>query len=112
MFFFFFQAEDGIRDLTVTGVQRVLFRSMPVTIAAPTTCGSTPSALCLAAAPSASCASTHSGAATASKCSDGDPESSTIGVSLLQPAEVNSAIRTVVEKNSCARQAWPILTGF
>src|SRR2546430_3688697 len=24
---FFFQAEDGIRDLTVTGVQRVLFRS-------------------------------------------------------------------------------------
>src|SRR6516165_10680203 len=25
--FFFFQAEDGIRDLTVTGVQRVLFRS-------------------------------------------------------------------------------------
>src|SRR3989475_5796350 len=27
MFVFFFQAEDGIRDLTVTGVQRVLFRS-------------------------------------------------------------------------------------
>src|SRR5438309_3014772 len=26
-FFFFFQAEDGIRDGTVTGVQRVLFRS-------------------------------------------------------------------------------------
>src|SRR3989475_12509894 len=26
-FFFFFQAEDGIRDLTVTGVQSVLFRS-------------------------------------------------------------------------------------
>src|SRR2546430_2840584 len=26
-FFFFFQAEDGIRDLTVTGVRRVLFRS-------------------------------------------------------------------------------------
>src|SRR2546430_6608767 len=26
--FFFFQAEDGIRDLTVTGVQRVLFRSL------------------------------------------------------------------------------------
>src|SRR3989475_5862503 len=26
-FFFFFQAEDGIRDLTVTGVQTVLFRS-------------------------------------------------------------------------------------
>src|SRR6266496_5936121 len=26
-FFFFFQAEDGIRDLYVTGVQRVLFRS-------------------------------------------------------------------------------------
>src|SRR2546430_17464378 len=25
--FFFFQAEDGIRDLTVTGVRRVLFRS-------------------------------------------------------------------------------------
>src|SRR5204863_1595179 len=25
--FFFFQAEDGIRDLYVTGVQRVLFRS-------------------------------------------------------------------------------------
>src|SRR2546427_6492483 len=28
MFFFFFQAEDGIRDLTVTGVQTVLFRSV------------------------------------------------------------------------------------
>src|SRR2546427_434916 len=28
VFFFFFQAEDGIRDLTVTGVQRVLFRSL------------------------------------------------------------------------------------
>src|SRR5688572_22141948 len=28
LFFFFFQAEDGIRDLTVTGVQRVLFRSL------------------------------------------------------------------------------------
>src|SRR2546430_12483819 len=27
MFIFFFQAEDGIRDLTVTGVRRVLFRS-------------------------------------------------------------------------------------
>src|SRR5205085_4850378 len=27
MSFFFFQAEDGIRDLTVTGVRRVLFRS-------------------------------------------------------------------------------------
>src|SRR5204863_6205464 len=27
LFFFFFQAEDGIRDLYVTGVQRVLFRS-------------------------------------------------------------------------------------
>src|SRR2546430_17176296 len=27
-FFFFFQAEDGIRDLTVTGVQSVLFRSL------------------------------------------------------------------------------------
>src|SRR5438309_5624267 len=27
-FFFFFQAEDGIRDGTVTGVQRVLFRSI------------------------------------------------------------------------------------
>src|SRR5256886_1121243 len=26
---FFFQAEDGIRDLTVTGVQTVLFRSFP-----------------------------------------------------------------------------------
>src|SRR5438105_15943686 len=26
-FFFFFQAEDGIRDPLVTGVQRVLFRS-------------------------------------------------------------------------------------
>src|SRR5688572_31065593 len=25
--FFFFQAEDGIRDLTVTGFRRVLFRS-------------------------------------------------------------------------------------
>src|SRR5438874_3715082 len=27
---FFFQAEDGIRDLYVTGVQRVLFRSLPM----------------------------------------------------------------------------------
>src|SRR5690348_17605096 len=27
-FFFFFQAEDGIRDGRVTGVRRVLFRSM------------------------------------------------------------------------------------
>src|SRR5205807_5487609 len=27
LFFFFFQAEDGIRDYKVTGVQRVLFRS-------------------------------------------------------------------------------------
>src|SRR2546429_3508706 len=26
-FFFFFQAEDGIRDVAVTGVQSVLFRS-------------------------------------------------------------------------------------
>src|SRR5260370_28862509 len=26
-FFFFFQAEDGIRDSSVTGVRRVLFRS-------------------------------------------------------------------------------------
>src|SRR5437867_13216929 len=26
-FFFFFQAEDGIRDRTVTGVQTLLFRS-------------------------------------------------------------------------------------
>ena len=26
-FVFFFQAEDGIRDRDVTGVQRVLFRS-------------------------------------------------------------------------------------
>src|SRR3712207_8614508 len=28
--FFFFQAEDGIRDIGVTGVQRVLFRSLGV----------------------------------------------------------------------------------
>src|SRR2546421_7399830 len=27
LFFFFFQAEDGIRDLIVTGFRRVLFRS-------------------------------------------------------------------------------------
>src|SRR6266446_7869461 len=27
LFFFFFQAEDGIRDYKVTGVRRVLFRS-------------------------------------------------------------------------------------
>ena len=27
--FFFFQAEDGIRDRDVTGVRRVLFRSLP-----------------------------------------------------------------------------------
>src|SRR5688572_32768068 len=35
-FFFFFQAEDGIRDLTVTGVQTVLFRS----IVFPSSCSS------------------------------------------------------------------------
>src|SRR6478609_652693 len=29
MSFFFFQAEDGIRDKLVTGVRRVLFRSLP-----------------------------------------------------------------------------------
>src|SRR5690349_22407307 len=28
LFFFFFQAKDGIRDLYVTGVQTVLFRSL------------------------------------------------------------------------------------
>ena len=28
LLFFFFQAEDGIRDRDVTGVQRVLFRSV------------------------------------------------------------------------------------
>jgi len=28
LFFFFFQAEDGIRDIGVTGVRRVLFRSV------------------------------------------------------------------------------------
>ena len=27
---FFFQAEDGIRDRDVTGVRRVLFRSIPL----------------------------------------------------------------------------------
>jgi len=27
LFFFFFQAEDGIRDIGVTGVQTLLFRS-------------------------------------------------------------------------------------
>src|SRR2546430_13608311 len=32
MYFFFFQAEDGIRDLTVTGVQTWLFRSGSVRI--------------------------------------------------------------------------------
>ena len=31
--FFFFQAEDGIRDLIVTGVQTVLFRSLRLTLA-------------------------------------------------------------------------------
>src|SRR5207249_6747181 len=30
IFFFFFQAEDGIRDRNVTGVRRVLFRSINV----------------------------------------------------------------------------------
>src|SRR5256884_5789484 len=29
-FFFFFQAEDGIRDVAVTGVQSVLFRSFQI----------------------------------------------------------------------------------
>jgi len=28
LFFFFFQAEDGIRDIGVTGFRRVLFRSL------------------------------------------------------------------------------------
>src|SRR6266550_8253643 len=31
--FFFFQAEDGIRDVAVTGVQRVLFRSVRTVLA-------------------------------------------------------------------------------
>src|SRR2546430_9802855 len=35
VFFFFFQAEDGIRDLTVTGVQTVLFRSTLSTRSSP-----------------------------------------------------------------------------
>src|SRR5256885_7550288 len=35
LFFFFFQAEDGIRDYKVTGVQRVLFRSEIRTVASP-----------------------------------------------------------------------------
>src|SRR5688572_33235228 len=39
-FFFFFQAEDGIRDLTVTGVRRVLFRA-PVRVV-PETCRQIP----------------------------------------------------------------------
>src|SRR5207302_3123124 len=34
--FFFFQAEDGIRDFHVTGVQRVLFRSNFPTVAGST----------------------------------------------------------------------------
>ena len=33
--FFFFQAEDGIRDLVVTGVQSVLFRSYTKTKLSP-----------------------------------------------------------------------------
>src|SRR5437773_4817736 len=32
--FFFFQAEDGIRDRDVTGVQRVLFRSLDAPLTA------------------------------------------------------------------------------
>src|SRR6266498_2172469 len=40
---FFFQAEDGIRDADVTGVQSVLFRSPPLERAAT---GSAPSARC------------------------------------------------------------------
>src|SRR2546427_1654733 len=32
MFFFFFQAEDGIRDLTVTGVQTC---ALPISLASP-----------------------------------------------------------------------------
>ena len=31
-FFIFFQAEDGIRYRDVTGVQRVLFRSFPLSL--------------------------------------------------------------------------------
>src|SRR2546430_8167900 len=40
--FFFFQAEDGIRDLTVTGVQTLLFRSrelMDLSVTEPTGVG-------------------------------------------------------------------------
>src|SRR3989454_7404890 len=33
MFFFFFQAEDGIRDYKVTGFRRVLFRSVMTGVA-------------------------------------------------------------------------------
>ena len=34
------------------------------------------------------------------------------GQRFFQSADVNSAIRTVVEKNNCARQACPMLTGL
>src|ERR1019366_167882 len=37
-FLFFFQAEDGIRDWSVTGVQRVLFRSLLIAAAASVFC--------------------------------------------------------------------------
>src|SRR5260370_8002787 len=92
---------------------RITIQSIrPVRIAAPITCGSTPRALCRAAAPKASWASKQGGTAVASACKEGEPESSTIGRSLLHAAEVNSAISTVVEKKSCGRQAWLMLPGL
>src|SRR2546430_9654601 len=39
IFFFFFQAEDGIRDLTVTGVQTC---ALPISIAVSTSCPEEP----------------------------------------------------------------------
>src|SRR5208282_957844 len=40
-FFFFFQAEDGIRDATVTGVQTCALPISPFTVPSPTICPAT-----------------------------------------------------------------------
>src|SRR2546430_7711476 len=37
LLFFFFQAEDGIRDLTVTGVQTCALPISPISVSTPTT---------------------------------------------------------------------------
>ena len=86
---------------------------MPVASSAPTTCGRMPRALCRAAAPSASCRKTQTGRSQRQPV-----QGRSAGIvhqsadRALQLSDVNSAMATVVEKKSCARQACAMLTGF